>query len=297
MAAVINVMYSSSGIGQIIFDEAPLEFTAACTGGGFRLTIPANLRMFPAANPESIPMVSNLRGSIHAIGVGGERFELGRIRDDSHYNGMLSEYSPALNLTWYGPLAALAACERVRDGKDPRFYVEVNGELCFLIPALTGNNLIRSAPSPMPGQTTIKYPAATWVRMLRKLGVAENVLVEVPLPTSPPAPWDEVWRALVEARDAFEHGGSTGWKATVSSVRLALEKWQSIEPEDHGPGWKAPDVADRRTRTTRQRLDNLRWHLLQCAHQGPHTAAESWSRDDALLMFASLSALLAARNP
>jgi hypothetical protein len=85
MAAVINVTYSSSGIGQIIFDEAPPEFSAARTGGGFRLTIPANLRMFPATNPKSIPMVSNLRGSIHAIGAGGERFELGQIRDDSHY--------------------------------------------------------------------------------------------------------------------------------------------------------------------------------------------------------------------
>ena len=37
MAAVINIMHSSSGIGQIIFDEAPPEFTAARTGGGFRL--------------------------------------------------------------------------------------------------------------------------------------------------------------------------------------------------------------------------------------------------------------------
>lgn len=75
MAAVINVVYSSSSIGQIIFDEAPSEFTAARTGGGFRLTLPAKLRMFPAANPESIPMVSNLRGSIYAIGAGGEANE------------------------------------------------------------------------------------------------------------------------------------------------------------------------------------------------------------------------------
>jgi hypothetical protein len=83
----------------------------------------------------------------------------------------------------------------------------------------------------------------------------------------------------------------------VTAVRLALEKWQGIEKEQMGPGWSSPSQADRRARTKKARLDNLRWHLLQIAHLGAHTGSEEWSREDALLMISTLSALLAERNP
>lgn len=65
-------------------------------------------------------------------------------------------------------------------------------------------------------------------------------------------------KALVNARKAFEQGGSTGWKGYVTAVRLALEKWQGIEKEQMGPGWSTPSQADRRARTKKERLDNLR---------------------------------------
>ncbi len=130
-----------------------------------------------------------------------------------------------------------------------------------------------------------------------RLGTAENVLVEIPLPGSPSLDWDEVWKALIDARNAFEQGGSTGWKGCVTSVRLALERWQQIEKEDMGPGWKAPSMQERKDRTKKQRTDNLRWHLYQCAHLGAHSSADEWTRDDALLLLSTLSALLAERKP
>jgi hypothetical protein len=83
----------------------------------------------------------------------------------------------------------------------------------------------------------------------------------------------------------------------VAAVRLALEKWQGIEKEDMGPGWKAPSMIERKDRTKRQRLDNVRWHLYQCAHLGPHSSAEDWTRDDAVLLLSTLAALLAERKP
>jgi len=36
---------------------------------------------------------------------------------------------------------------------------------------------------------------------------------------------------------------------------------------------------------------------MQSAHLGPHTPAEEWTRDDALLLLSTLSALLAERKP
>ena len=107
----------------------------------------------------------------------------------------------------------------------------------------------------------------------------------------------EVCKALVEARNAFKHGGSTGWKTYMTVIRLALEKWQDIEKEDMGSGWKSPTKEEREECSKKQRLKNLRWHLLQCAHLTPHSITDEWSRVDAFLMLSTPSALLAERKP
>jgi hypothetical protein len=103
-------------------------------------------------------------------------------------------------------------------------------------------------------------------------------------------------QALLDARNAFEQGGSNAWQSTVTSIRLALEKWRGIQQEDQGAGWTRPSRSDLESRTKKQRLDALRWHLMQIAHLGPHSGADEWSRDDALLMLTTLSVLLAERN-
>jgi hypothetical protein len=99
-----------------------------------------------------------------------------------------------------------------------------------------------------------------------------------------------VWEGLQNARIAFEQGGSTGWKGCVMGVRLALENWQKIEPEDLSQ-------SDKTKRTKRQRLDHLRWSLLQIGHFFAHNGAEECSRDDAMLLLSTLSTLLAERKP
>lgn len=98
-----------------------------------------------------------------------------------------------------------------------------------------------------------------------------------------------VWEGLRNARIAFEQGESTGWKGCVMGVRLALENWQKIEPEDLSQNEKTK-------RTKRQRLDHLRWSLLQIGHFLSHNGAEECSRDDALLLLSTLSRLLAERT-
>ena len=45
-----------------------------------------------------------------------------------------------------------------------------------------------------------------------------------------PSGWEEVWRALLEARNAFEQGGETGWSHCVVQVGHALNQWNKIEP-------------------------------------------------------------------
>lgn len=241
-------------------------------------------------------MLSNLCGTISVDRASGAEMELGIIKDERWYTGGKSE-SEKLVLVWSGLISALTTFEKIRDGKSPKLKIKLHGEVCWLLPYNDGNNRVRTEPYSIARDVHITYPTEVWIKMLRGLQVAENILVEIPLPNSPPAPWDEVWNALVEARNAFEQGGSTGWKSCANAVRLALENWQKIEKEDMGPGWKSPTVQERENRTKRQRFDNLRWHLLQCAHLAPHSSADEWSRDDALLMISTLSTLLVEREP
>jgi hypothetical protein len=68
-----------------------------------------------------------------------------------------------------------------------------------------------------------------------------------------------------------------------------LEKWRDIEGVNIGP-------TDPTKRNKAERLNNLRQALHQCTHIWIHKDEES-SRDDALLMLSTLSALLAERKP
>jgi hypothetical protein len=122
-------------------------------------------------------------------------------------------------------------------------------------------------------------------------------IVEIPARKDLPPAWNEISKALDEAKRHLSLGGDDGWKACVVAVRLALEKWQDLEKEDIGPGWVAPKMADRELRTKANRVDAIRWHLLQLAHLSPHSAAENWTRKDAVLAFTALAALLAERDP
>src|SRR5439155_15691305 len=170
--------------------------------------------------------------------------------------------------------------------------------LCYLVPqSLPGGRTWRTEPFPVHGEVEVSYPTEVWIKMLRALNASYPVLLEVPLPSSPPTPWDGVWGAIAEGTTAVERGGETGWKGCISAVRLALDRWREIEAEDMGPGWARPNGDDLRKRTTKQRLDNIRWHLREYTHLAPHSGAEEFARDDALLMLSTLSALLVVRKP
>lgn len=305
MAQAIEIRgHGDAYVGSVTFDENPRRLHAERTADGFKLRIPVQISFRLVPRGEPMPMLGDLRGRIYAGEDTGPKIEVGEMKMDGWHTGGYSEtggdYGREDSMIWYGSLKELAVYENIRAGRQPRLDIHFTGELSFLLPHEHPRHMARSEPQRVyhrHGNLTVTYPKEVWVQMLRDIGVAENVLVEVPLPGSPSPDWDDVWRGLVDARKAFEQGGSTGWKGCVTGVRLALEKWQKVEPEDKGPGWVSPSRADREARTKQQRLDNLRWHLLQVAHLGAHTGAEDWSRDDAQLMLSILSVLLAERKP
>ena len=103
--------------------------------------------------------------------------------------------------------------------------------------------------------------------------------------------------ALRAARDALNKGGTTGWKSVIAECRTALEIWRTIEAPDLGPGQPDPTQADRTARTWGQRVDQLRWHLHHLTHDAVHGHADECTRDDAVLVLATLAGLLAMRKP
>lgn len=297
-----------NSIGSFSFDESPAHLQVVRTASGFRLQLPFKITLASVVKGSLVPMVSDLRGVILAR-TPNERLEIGCLFCDSSYtagyrsrDSSQTDYEQTGQMTWTGSFADLAFYEGVRNGGPAQFVVQPEWRLCNGFETQIGesSHLVCTLPEwrrPTVGEVSVRYSKEVWVKMLRSLGVAENVLVEIPLPGCPAPEWDGVWKGLLDARNAFEQGGETGWKGCVMGVRLALEKWQKIEKEDMGPGWKSPTLQEREARTKKQRLDNLRWHLQQAAHRSAHTPADEWTRDDALLLLSTLSALLAERKP
>lgn len=297
MARIIEVVDDNRTIvGSLVFDESPDHLSILRAGAGFEFGFPMTVRLRLQKASDPCPLLTNFSALITARNEVNNALIVGRARHYGWLTGATPQSSVDTALTWADSLAALVGYERFRNSSRPRFGLRVLAELCYLVPT-AGGRRVRTEPQQVYGDVEVAYPTELWLRMLRTIGVSQSLLLEVPLPSSPPQPWDAVWRAIGEATTSFERGGETGWKGCISAVRLALDRWRDIEPEDMGPGWKRPGGDDLRERTTRQRLDNIRWHLREYTHLAPHSDAEEFTRDDALLMLSTLSSLLTIRRP
>jgi hypothetical protein len=287
-------------VGSLTFDEDPRRLSVRHTAAGFVISFPVVVSIRYVKREDDTPVINRLDGTLSTGFESDQSVELGRIELDREITTGWTKDGSGENtnqayMDWRGTFEELAVFEKIREGRSPRFKVNLKGELRYLLNINHPRYKIRSEPDDIRFDYTsmreFGYAAEGWVeRVLHGLGVSENVLVEIPLPNSPPAPWDEVWQSLVRARNSFKQGGSTGWQGCVVAVRLALEKWRDIEKPNTGP-------TDPKQRSKRERLDALRLSLHQCTHIWVHGSDDECSRDDALLMLSTLSALLAERKP
>jgi len=288
----IEVQLGRVTVGRWRFPNAS-QLQAQRISGGLLLRIPSTLVLtYNGAGPQ--PLVSNLSVQVLHNGC-----ELGVASDPNFYLAANPENELQIAMIWRAPSSVIEHFEQARAGAAVNFTFTCRGEVCALIDAGTpGQRLqLRTAPQRFGGSLDVNYPLESWNRMLNAVGHGLHVLVDVPLRPAPPSPWAEIWQSVTDARSSFEQGGTTGWRNCVTSVRHALELWQQHEQEQHGAGWHAPTMNERRQRTRTERFDNLRWDLLQCAHEGPHSHGDDWARDDAVLMLATLAALLKVRAP
>jgi hypothetical protein len=298
MKESIRIEHQGRYIGSINLDET-LEYSSINRiASGFNLLLPIVIDINLVPQDAPLPILSNIRGVIYAPLPSNQKVEVGRLTTtEISYQ---STYETKSHLRWIGTFADLAFYEKLRAGGIVQFDIELSGELSFLIPGAHPQHMLRTEPHRLfdhKGSTTVVYQRERWIKLVQNLGIAQNILVEIPVPGRVPQSWEAIWKGLSDAREALDQGGSTAWKACGTGVRLALEAWHTIEKEDLGPGWKPPTMQERKDRTKEQRLDNLRWHLYEIAHLSAHTPAEEWARDDAILLIATCSALLAKRNP
>lgn len=298
MGSVLQLRVASQDVGTLDFEEsneALKRLGARRTASGFVFWPPAALKL-KRQTGDWQPMVSNVRADIFYDDNKG--FQLGVGRDDTFYVPGVREYEQDLTLAlaWYGTDEILQIIDKRRNGGPAKLWIKCTGEIC-VVPSDPSQNVLRSSPEQFHRDFKVEYSADAWTSLMENVATVGAVLVEVPVRNDLPPAWDSIYTALKEAKRHIARGGDDGWKACVATVRTALEEWRKIETEDQGPGWHAPTPTDRAARSKAQRRDGLRWHLLQYAHLAHHSPSDHWERNDAILAFATLSALLAERDP
>ena len=290
MSNQLKIETNGEGIGTITFSDPDDTLAEGRTASGFRLRLPTTVNLNRPANSTLEVLLQDVRVVFKAYGL-----EFGVAQCDNLQTPMRKDTPILFSWDWTLPIVGLY--EKLRSGKSPRFNANLYGNLHYKVPGTNFRDECLSVPYPFHYSAEIKYSRDTWTGTLRKLTILDSVLVEIPFPSDPPSDWDEIFQSLREARDSFDTGSKTGWRGCVLGVRHALEKWHDKEPEEHGAGWKPPSRAEKESRTKKERIDNIRWHLLQLAHFGMHNPAEQCTREDAVLALAILAALLDIKKP
>jgi hypothetical protein len=178
---------------------------------------------------------------------------------------------------------ALAEYEKFRAGGSVRFRCEVRGKISSLMYA--NNRGWLGEPTPVFGFVDVEFSNESWNRALRSCGASLSVLLEVPVSFST-KPDNAGLRALSDAVEAFERGGSTAWKDSIGHIRPFLEDWKKREPRV-GDEPKDGSAADRNWK-----LLNLRDALYKCCHFWVHEEKSACTRKDALVALATFASLL-----
>jgi len=294
--------WARHNFGSIRFPH-PRQLHARPAIDGVVLALDSEVNLQAHEKVVGLPAVTTVRVRVSAFGK-----EIGVVDDLRIYRAL---GSTQLSLDLHLPVSVVRDLEYRRQGQAILLQVQVDAYFNVLretpiyrrsfdpdileVAMDAGQPVVRTVqgePLFARGQVTITIDALPWANMLKEAGLGENVFVEIPLPPSPPPPWDEVWMALKTARDAFNVGGATAWKAVITECRTALEKWRAFEALDLGqPG------QDRKDRTWDQRADHLRLDLQYLTHDVVHGHAGECTREDAALVLATLAGLLAVRKP
>jgi hypothetical protein len=272
--------------GELFFPHAPPALRAEPISDGLALTFPMDVHV---VREDRMPFQLSIRAIVRHGGM-----EVGTAHDTNVYTYGKQTGALVARL----PSHVVHGIESVRAGGAAVFDLHVQPDLYRVCPHDEGWLVLRPESQPEPKVIRVSYHKELWAQMLNATGFGENLVVEIPLPPSPPPPWDKVWTLLGQAKAAFLVGDNdTANTAVITKCRQALEAWRDVEEEKRGDGWPSPTVEQRRARTMKERIDVLRWDIHQIAHDVVHYASDSPTRADAVLVLSTLTSLLAKRRP
>jgi hypothetical protein len=183
----------------------------------------------------------------------------------------------------------IAQYEISRDGGPIRLCCELRGRISGLRNFDGSVHIVN--PSRFFGSIDIEFSRESWTRALRSCGLSAGVLVEIPLAIPDVNKLSDGFQALLDASEAFDHGGPTAWKNSVGHIRPFLEEWKAQQPLQ-GAEPRDGSSADRTWK-----LLNLRDALYKCCHFWVHESKAACTRDDAQLALATFASLLRTLSP
>jgi hypothetical protein len=296
----VPVTIGGRRVGTIEFHESSSALGnrgARRTAEGFTMILPARVTLNWEPDSHRQPHLSALR--VHVYYDPNSSTDLGVAFDRSTYMAADPRGEHDLELEWRGAPDVLARIEKLRSGTGPKLRLVCFAEACWVYFQERGgtSDMIRGAPDRVYGVSRVAYPIEAWVEHMNAIGAIGNVLVDMPVPANCPPGWNDIFDGLDEARRNLARGGEDGWKSCVVAVRLAFEKWRALEPESFGIGWPAANQQQRMQWSKEERAEAMRYQAYQYAHLSAHSHAQRWRREDAILAFTTLAALLAARHP
>jgi hypothetical protein len=287
----VQIDFDSETLGNLQF---PSRLGAASTAYGFRIDLPAELRLWKTGGLGLPAVVRNLQLVLSVVKSDGGEVELGTLSSDGIYVGSNERYPTGLSFTWMAPVSVLVEYERMRNGNPPRFRARIYGDIALQIPGPRPGLETLTIPRRFFGVDELQYSSEDWATALRSLRFNDIVQLELPLASTPPGGFDGVWHQIRTAREVFLRGGPFAWESCAVSVRQALEAWERLEA---GNREQRPEGTHA---TKRSRLHGLRKQLhyyVGYAAHGQEPSEPEWTREDALLVLTTLCALLSARRP
>ena len=171
----LRVRLGNQILGEVVFVR-PTRLKAWKTFDGLAVVLPTSVQI--DLEGDAIAILSGLRAIVR---LGGS--ELGVAEDANLYRTGARE-AGELILRLHAD--TVRAAERARNGGPVTFELDVSGHLIW------SRQAVLQATSVYERQISVSYDATTWADMLSTTGLGENVVVEIPLPPSPAAPWDDV---------------------------------------------------------------------------------------------------------
>lgn len=176
----------------------------------------------------------------------------------------------------------LLVIEALRDGRDLSLQLDLEAVLLHPVDGL----------HPITAAQELAYvPAEAWARQLEALGAAVVMEVLVPLPFE----GSELRRAVERIREAKGHITDGRYEEAITKARLALDYVRQVMPPERPMPSTKPQE-----RTQAQRwwvlVDDLYSLASGASHDDLVTEDFSWSREDAVMIVATVAGLL-RRSP